>query len=518
MDPEQCKSGVFQLAKRAEAADADQLTQTFVNFGHTLELLSNRDHQVVFGRRGTGKTHILSYLANMREKVGDVVAFVDLRQIGSSVGMYNDDTLPVSDRATRLLIDAFQAIHDCFFDRFVGLAEQLDLSQTGPALDILAEAVTRIRVSGTQVTRETTEQTGESRSTTALGLSITAKEAGLSIGSKGEKATKGHTLAEKTEQGVEQSYLNFGEVVAGFQSIANVVGKRRIWILLDEWGSIPLSLQPFLADMIRRALLPVSHTTVKIAAIEQRSKFQFRRENGDYVGIELGADMSADINLDDFMVFDNDAEKAKAFFGRLIESHLRAVLPNAPPGDGALLNILFTESRAIDEFIRACEGVPRDAMNILSMAAQVSTDSPISVSDVRKAAQKWYVRDKERAATVRDGIQDLLHWIIAEVIGKRRARAFLLESHASDELIESLYDARVLHVRKRGVSTNDKPGVRYTVYKLDYGCYVDLVTTVKAPLGLLALDDGDYVDVPPDDYRSIRRAILDLGSFYSRRI
>lgn len=50
---------------------------------------------------------------------------------------------------------------------------------------------------------------------------------------------------------------------------------------------------------------------------------------------------------------------------------------------------------------------------------------------------------------------------------------------------------------------------RYDVYKIDYGCYVDLISTSRAPVGLLAgTDDGAFVDVPPDDYRSIRRAIL----------
>ncbi|MGI8425937.1 MAG: hypothetical protein ACR2M4_04930 [Actinomycetota bacterium] len=109
------------------------------------------------------------------------------------------------------------------------------------------------------------------------------------------------------------------------------------------------------------------------------------------------------------------------------------------------------------------------------------------------------------------------------MIGERRARAFLLRSDAADELIEALYDARVLHVLKRSVSTHDQPGVRFDVYKMDYGCYVDLIATAKAPQGLLPSDDEAggperYLDVPPDDYRSIRRAIsLDRDVLRERR-
>jgi hypothetical protein len=112
-----------------------------------------------------------------------------------------------------------------------------------------------------------------------------------------------------------------------------------------------------------------------------------------------------------------------------------------------------------------------------------------------------------------------LRKIIDTVIGDRRARAFLLQSGESHPLIDTLYDARVLHILKRNVSTHDQPGVRYDVYKLDYGCYVDLIATVKAPLGFLPSEDdngqGGYIEVPPDDYRSIRRAILDLSQIES---
>ena len=88
---------------------------------------------------------------------------------------------------------------------------------------------------------------------------------------------------------------------------------------------------------------------------------------------------------------------------------------------------------------------------------------------------------------------------------------------ANHPLIDVLYDARVLHVIKRGVSTHDQSGVRYDVYALDYGCYVELMTTAKAPAGLFAVDnesgEEEFVEVPTDDYRSIRRAILELDDF-----
>ena len=62
------------------------------------------------------------------------------------------------------------------------------------------------------------------------------------------------------------------------------------------------------------------------------------------------------------------------------------------------------------------------------------------------------------------------------------------------------------------------PGERFIVYKLDYGCYVDLINTDKYPEGLLLTDSSQLFvdfDVPVDDGRSYRRAILDLEQFYA---
>ena len=148
----------------------------------------------------------------------------------------------------------------------------------------------------------------------------------------------------------------------------------------------------------------------------------------------------------------------------------------------------------------------------------LADNDAISVPIVRAAARQWYLRDKERAATANPDAQALLYWIIDEVIANRQAKAFLLrqgieERHA---LIQSLYDDRVIHIVKKGVATNDQPGARYNVYSLDYGCYVELISTTRAPLGLFEADEEDgeiYVQVPRNDYRSIRRAILDLSAF-----
>ena len=512
---------LLRLSKRAETSGREALLRTFVDVGPLSALLASADHQIVYGRRGTGKTHAFAYISSIQEDAGNATAYIDLRNIGSSGGIYADTNRSVSERATCLLVDTLSAIHERLYEYFLSTPSAPDLSRTGPALDALATAITEVMVVGSVQLEEkkSLSQTDETKA--GLGATLAPTKAAVEASLSSASHSTQYDEERQTRTGTERLHVNFGSTGAAFRRIAELLAPHRLWVLLDEWSSLPVDLQPYLADLLRRSLLPTTGITVKIAAIDQRSRFQLRLDSGDYVGIEVGADAAADINLDDFMVFDNDAERAKAFFTDLVFHHARAIATDTehedyiPASAAELVRTAFNTTRTFEEFVRASEGVPRDAINILSNAAQRALDNAITVEDVRVAARNWYQRDKDKAVSANVTAHQLLRRIIDIVIGNRRARAFLLQSGESHPLIDTLYDARVLHILKRNVSTHDKPGVRYDVYKLDYGCYVDLIATAaKAPLGLLLgeNDEGQdsYVDVPPDDYRSIRRAILDL--------
>ena len=131
-------------------------------------------------------------------------------------------------------------------------------------------------------------------------------------------------------------------------------------------------------------------------------------------------------------------------------------------------------------------------------------------ADVAVAPCEWYEKDK--APNIDDEQARVLRTIIDKVIAERRARSFLLEKeYEKDPLILSLFDFRLLHLVQRGYADKDRPGVRYNIYTLDYGTYVDLIGTQKAPTGDFTEElEGDESEtvVPFDDRRSIRRIIL----------
>jgi hypothetical protein len=520
---------ILGLRRRAETNTLQDLATTFVSAGPVGDLLQSVDHQVVFGRRGTGKTHALSYAAQLALDRGELPVMVDMRTIGSSGGLYSDDRIPVPERATRLLVDVLTSLWSTLTDYVFSEDAPNATGLAVTALEDLATEVAQVKVAGSFTLRQVVDDRVSHQRSTDARAQLSVKPS-LQAGGSGNDQVESHTSAEIERSGQEQCYVHISGTQRKLQRAIKEMGCGRLWIFLDEWSSIPLVLQPYLADMVRRALLPTQSISVKIGAIEHRSNFMLPIAGGDYVGIELGGDVTADLDLDDFMVFDNDSARSTAFFAELFTRHINAVSGTAPgtslpafPSSAEFISRAFTQRNAFGELVRACEGVPRDAINIAILAAQKADDTHIGVPEIRAAGRLWYQRDKEAAVDAHPQAIALLHWIVDEVIGQRQARAFMLRQGqpSNDELVKALYDSRVLHLIKKGVSSRDEPGVRYNVFAIDYGCYVDLLSTTRAPAGLFTVEtesgSAEFVDVPTNDYRSIRRAILDLSTFHRDR-
>lgn len=179
-----------------------------------------------------------------------------------------------------------------------------------------------------------------------------------------------------------------------------------------------------------------------------------------------------------------------------------------------LASKLFSERAVFQELVRSSEGVARDLINIFStayFAAHRKGREKIERGAVLEGARQWFEQDKE--GNLDEHLRSVLRRIADEVIGNRRARSFLLPRELADHpVVQKLFDLRVIHLVQRGYADKDKPGVRYNIYSLDYGTYVDLMNTSKKPeLDFTPIPNEasteDFI-VPFDDKRSIRRIIL----------
>lgn len=512
-----------QIGRRAERQENSDLVDTFVKIGPLFTALTNGENQIVYGRRGTGKTHLLSYLASTKIDEGDIAFKINMNTLGSSGGIYSDSTISITERATRLLVDSLAEIQDQLVTLALSPENQTKFGiNILDYLDELADAITDVRVEGsvqTQIQESNGEQASDSFNANAT------FNQGISFGYNESQSIRSEQSHSLIRTGSERHHIHFGRVNTVFRKISQSLNNCKIWLLLDEWSELPMDLQPYLADLLKRTLFSISNIIVKIAAIEQRTNFKISEsdELNNYIGIEVGSDTDMSVNLDEYLVFDNNSEKSQSFFKEMLYRHLAAKIKESKSSItlylSNYLNIVFTQQNAFAELVRASEGVPRDFINIISLAAQKADARNISVEDIRLSAKRWYIQAKERVVNSKRDAEILLRYIIEEVIGNRHARAFLLRSDTNDPLINYLFDERVLHIVKENVSANDQPGVRFKVYSIDYGCYIDLINTSRYPIGLYIVgeevDESQYTEVPVNDYRSIRRAVLDLKEFYA---
>jgi hypothetical protein len=500
---------LMRIPRRAESTDRALLAQTYVSAGSFSAILNSADHQILYGRRGTGKTHALLYLSDLVEQVDDFAIYLDLRTIGSTGGLYADNTMTPAERGTHLLIDTIEAIHEQLLTIAIerDITDNINSAALLPALDAVADAATTIEVIG-QVEHETTHGEGHETST-QLGITAATQPHLTATSSRKHSSTAQN---RKRRTGIERHRVLFGPLSRALRAVTRSLDGRRLWLLLDEWSSVPLELQPLLADLLRRSILPVPGITVKIAAIERRSRFAIPNA-GDYLGIEVGADAASAVSLDDFMILDHTADNAQEFFRQLFYNHtstkIKAMFGGWLGNPAALIGEIFSRN-SFPELVRAAEGIPRDAINVAALAAQHANEAQIDLIDIRRGARDWYLRDKLTAINANEGAHQVLQNLVDEVVGRRHSRTFVLdhETSARHTIVNELYDARLLHVLRRGLVDHQHPGRLYDGFAIDYGCYVSLLEgdTRHRPRdrgGWLASVKG----VPPDGFNLSKTAI-----------
>ena len=499
---------VSKIDLRSERqVDVDKLLETFVDTGVVAQL-NNRNHQIFFGRRGTGKTHVLRVLEQrLRADPHNTVVYIDARTLGSSA-QFSDDSKPLRIRCLALFRDILYPVKDALLERVVATAP----ARSEEALEGLRELESSIHAPTVKqyATDRTATKTSTETNEGAFSLGLTKAGVSLDTGLQSLASSQDETKYRiETEDKVVFPALH--------DSLSRVLtlAETTAYILIDEWSTLPAEVQPYLAEFLKRGVLPNNQAVVKIAALEYRSHFRTSRG----VGLELGADISLTLHLDDYFVYDKSPEDVSQSLASMLYKHLSIGLPpnylaeNGIADASDLQTKLFTERKIFRELARASEGVARDFINIFNKAyfdAKKRQRNSIDRAAVIAAARTWFEQDKSQS--LGDEQHRVLEAIVTQVIGAKKARSFLVPRELQNHpVLQGLFDARVVHLVQRGYADKDNPGVRYDIYTLDYGTYVDLIGTSKQPeLNYQFHSESDESDlvVPFDDKRSIRRIIL----------
>jgi hypothetical protein len=211
---------VVKVNKRAERQnDPAKLAEIFVHTDLPTRCEST-DHQLILGRRGTGKTHLLRYFQYTKQSGGGMVHYCDCTTLGSGLPSVSTDPVSVASK---------------YFSAFMN-----DLGTALLDFAILLE-------------------------TPAAGVQDKI------LGKLSEGLVK---FMSPNDQGVTEvaSLFNYRQIAETVGSILADLRIDRLFLVLDEWAQIPLAAQPYMAELIKRALLTVQRVSVPPGPFQRRSE------------------------------------------------------------------------------------------------------------------------------------------------------------------------------------------------------------------------------------------------------
>lgn len=427
---------------------------TFVDSRHHRARLVSKQNHVVFGRRGAGKTSLLSSIRIPGEFVHMYLNLED----------YKDITFPniVIRVLTELLsfLESTAASTYSWYHLWRRTPRRLrqKLRQT---CDELARSLHE----PDQEMEEISEKEASQQE-----ISASTKMHGMGAAGKGKRDRSREVKKKVPKSKIDQLRVELTEYKRLLQEVSDCLGDKSIFLLLDDFYFIPKSTQPEFVDYFHR-LTKGTALFLKIATIKHRSKL-YRRQREQYIGVELGHDIF-EIDMD--YTLDNVEE---------LQSFMKQLLTNAIQASSAAIQIddLF----AGDGFAQLClasGGVPRDFLALfVSLANRASVPGQaigkVQVTDAALSTTSSKLESMKKDSGDEDSVlQDCLSRIKRYVYDEKRTNAFLIPRDDLDadalgrQVIRELVDLRLIHLVDHNTSKAPTDGRRYEAYILDICLY-----------------------------------------------
>ncbi len=473
-------SAINALERRAERQDNDHtLFNTYVD-GGVLAEVSDKESQVIYGRRGVGKTHLIRFHRQqvMLNHPGSPYFIFSCDRLGSGTASISKDPKIVGRNYA----------HEFLNDLATRVFDYIPSLKLGPIKE--AKATTPII----------------------------------------------HFVDHIYSQDGSFDCRNLSSTFGAFCSAADI---ERVYIALDEFVSVPQSAQPYFAHILKQVFASDKRVVFKIAAVTFQTNLLVE-EDGQQIGMEIGADVFSDIDLDSYFLWDEDRGAVMRFFSQVVYNHIGEILEwdlTLKPDEkqDAVTSFFFTQEKCLQELIRASEGNARDLLNILKLAYSEfrrGQGKKISIDHVATAAKTWYRNAKLNNVSPQTRDVEFLNYLIQDIIKGKKSRSFMVSyQDARHPLLVRLLNLRLLHRLRTTWAHPDRPGEPFHIFAIDYGCYADLKGTHSEPyqqifleLGIEAQHSAAIADaqdiVPLSDRRSIRRIVLsreDLEKYYLKQ-
>ncbi len=423
---------------------------TYVDVSDHLSRFCSCQHQIVFGRRGSGKSCLFVHFLHDKDASNGVLP----------IYVEGDEfkRLTYPDLLVRLLLRIFESMPSAkqSWRRWIRRPNTIQ-RHIDDLRKVLSQAEeTRVR------------QTDGS-----------ASEQGAEL-AKGPAKVHGQSSIthERQSEFKEQKLDHLERFLSDYKiALSDALGASKYesaFVLVDDFYLIPRSRQPDVIDYLHR-LLRGTNFYLKIGTVRHRTSII--RNTDHTIGVEIHQDVE-EINLDRTL---EDVESTSEYLSRMLEA-----LANTAGLDNAKDDLFNPE--AFHSLVLASGGVPRDFLNIFVEAISSSLadghDRWLTPTYIWKGASRISYRTKlnnlkDEASSDASPLQKIYRDIISFCLKEKKKTGFLISQEQAQEksniheLILQLMDFKLIHVIEPDTSAASGRKGRFEAYTLDFSLFME---------------------------------------------
>jgi len=535
----------INAGKSTRAEDLEDYDEFFVDTIDSAVLEANTN-QLIFGRRGSGKTLLLGTLNERIQgqfpNTNMISFYYDATQFRSSAEYSSSSGKSVKEQTHAFFNSFIERLGHDIFDLASKILERphwLDAmtlsggqhaarrrrldSLVGDLLDASGYGTEGPRLSQMPSRREETIEQFDTRRLgggASLGVDLAGSNTTLGASAAANRAWARDRKVVSTNVKMSTPHFKPYRVRELLVEIIDLLGLDYIILFIDEWMSLA-ECQVEFAHRLKECFFGDSRIAVKIAADQYQGKFHNGGQGHNLRGIEVGADIFVAVDLDrpfreperTTELFTEALYRRLSYFEDDVERHFgRPPLSNP----GRFRETLFSTPQAFVELCLGAQGLCREFHLLFKQCAKdmggaVSTTERIDFETVRRALVEFTAQTYGRAKEGMDS-NILLFNIINPHIRDTESRFFIIESrpNATTAVVNDLLSKRVIH-RVPDTALHSSIRGMYDCFEIAYGIYIDLMRATEYATGKTIEDSQGIEDVSLINESNKMSYLLDLS-------
>lgn len=422
----------------------------YVDVSDHLTRLKAKQHQIIFGRRGTGKSCLLVHFKKKEApKLNSLTIYVDTDEI---------KRLGYPDVLIRLLLSVMESTPTAKQNWRKFLFCKSKIQKHIEDLRILLSQAEHKKVK---------EENKKSR-----GVDAGGEYAGANA--KFATSTSLGKLSEFEENKLDTLERHLSDYKT---ALIEELEKSKFdtgYVILDDYYLIKKERQPDVIDYMHRLLRGTDYY-LKVGTVRHRTNLI--RNEEQTIGVELRQDIE-ELNLDRTL---ENLPTASDYLKSILDAMGKKV--NIPDASTATFN-----SQAFEKLVLASGGVPRDFLTIYVDAIEVALaggrSNYLTPTDIWKSASSLSYRTKLKnlrddvfkdADAIENVFRDLMRFCIQE----KKKTCFLISQDDAQkhpqlhEIILQLMDFKLIHVVEPDTSAASGRQGRFEAYTLDFSLFME---------------------------------------------